>query len=87
LHPTDQTRIDDWINRIKYWLDKGLQELYFFMHMHDEAFSPELTVYLVDKLNKTCGLDLKKAAIYRETAIIILITFLPESINRKAPLS
>ena len=28
--------------------------------MHDEATSPELTVYLVDKLNKECGLNLTK---------------------------
>jgi len=60
LHPKDYTRIDDWVTRIKYWLDNGLNELYFFMHMHNEAFSPELTVYLVDKLNATCGLSLKK---------------------------
>jgi len=60
LHPTDYTRCDDWVNRIQYWLNKGLQELYFFMHMHDEAYSPELTVYLVDQLNERCGLDLKK---------------------------
>lgn len=60
LHPTDYTRINQWVERIKYWLDNGLQELYFFMHMHDEAKSPELTVYLVDKLNKTCGLHLMK---------------------------
>lgn len=60
LHKTDYTRINDWVDRIKYWLDNGLQELYFFMHMHDEAFSPELTVYLVDKLNNACGLHLEK---------------------------
>jgi uncharacterized protein YecE (DUF72 family) len=60
LHKTDYTRSDTWTKRIKYWLDNGLQELYFFMHMHDEATSPELTVYLVDKLNKACGLDLIK---------------------------
>jgi uncharacterized protein YecE (DUF72 family) len=59
LHPTDYTRIDEWVGRIKYWVDKGLQELYFFMHMHDEAFSPELTVYLVEKINKACGLNLQ----------------------------
>lgn len=58
LHPTDKTRIDAWVERMKYWLDKGLQELYFFMHMHDEATSPELTAYLVDKMNKECGLNL-----------------------------
>ena len=60
LHATDYTRIDEWAERIKYWLDNGLQELYFFMHMHDETFSPELTVYLVDKLNAACGLNLQK---------------------------
>ena len=60
LHPTDYTRIDAWIERMKYWLDHGLEELYFFMHMHDEATSPELTVYLVDKINKECGLNLIK---------------------------
>jgi uncharacterized protein YecE (DUF72 family) len=60
LHPTDYTRIDEWVKRMKYWLSKGMEELYFFMHMHDEAFSPELTVYLVDKLNAACKLNLQK---------------------------
>lgn len=60
LHPSDYTRTDAWIKRMKYWMEKGMQELYFFMHMHDEATSPELTVYLVDKMNKEMGLQLKK---------------------------
>jgi len=60
LHKTDYTRIDEWISRMKYWLKNGLEELYFFMHMHDEATSPELTVYLVDKMNKELGLSLIK---------------------------
>ena len=60
LHPSDYSRCDAWIERMKYWLDNGLQELYFFMHMHDEATSPELTVYLVDKMNKELGLNLIK---------------------------
>jgi uncharacterized protein YecE (DUF72 family) len=60
LHPSDYTRSDVWVQRMKYWLDHGIEELYFFMHMHDEATSPELTVYLVDKMNKECGLNLIK---------------------------
>jgi uncharacterized protein YecE (DUF72 family) len=59
LHKTDFIRIDAWIERIKYWIDHGLQELHFFMHMHDEATSPELTVYLAEKINKACGLDIQ----------------------------
>ncbi len=60
LDDTDYIRIDSWVNRIKSWLDNGLEELYFFMHMHDEAYSPELSSYLIDRLNIVCGLSLKK---------------------------
>lgn len=59
LHPTDYIRIDEWVKRIQYWLDHGLEEMYFFMHMHDEALSPDLTIYLIDKINKQCGLKVK----------------------------
>lgn len=60
LHASDYTRIDAWTGRMNYWLNKGIEDIYFFMHMHDEATSPELTVYLVDKLNAACGLNLIK---------------------------
>ncbi len=60
LHHSDFTRMDAWVSRMKNWLDNGLKELYFFMHMHDEATSPELTVDLVDKMNAACGLNLIK---------------------------
>lgn len=60
LHDTDYSRCDAWVQRMKYWLNNGIEEIYFFMHMHDEATSPELTVYLVDKMNKECGLNLVK---------------------------
>ncbi len=59
LHKSDYQRIDDWINRIDTWLDNGLQTLYFFIHQHDELYSPELSAYMVEKLNKKCGLKLK----------------------------
>jgi uncharacterized protein YecE (DUF72 family) len=68
LHPTDYTRVDAWIERMASWLKKGMQELYFFMHMHDEAFSPELTVYMVDKLNAACGLNLTKPQFVQQQA-------------------
>ncbi len=66
LHPSDYTRCDAWIKRMKYWLGKGLQEVYFFMHMHDEATSPELTAYLVDKMNKEMGLNLIKPTFVKQ---------------------
>ena len=60
LHPSDYTRIDAWTERMKYWLNQGINDINFFMHMHNEATSPELTVYLVDKMTKECGLNLTK---------------------------
>jgi len=67
LHRTDYTRSDAWVQRMKYWLENGLQELYFFMHMHDEATSPELTLYLVERLNKECELNLIKPKFIEDT--------------------
>jgi uncharacterized protein YecE (DUF72 family) len=58
LHPSDYTRLDAWIARIINWVEQGLQELYFFVHMEDELYSPELIIYLTDKLNAACGLQL-----------------------------
>jgi uncharacterized protein YecE (DUF72 family) len=66
LHPTDYVRADDWINRIGHWLQHGLQEVYFFMHMHDEAYSPELTVYMVDKFKEIYGIDLQKPVFVKQ---------------------
>lgn len=62
-HRTDYARLNIWVERIKIWLENGLQELYFFMHTSDELYVPELTIYLVDKLNAAFGLQLPKPVI------------------------
>jgi uncharacterized protein YecE (DUF72 family) len=62
-HASDFARIDDWAQRINYWLNSGLTELYFFMHLHKDALLPQLTSYAVDKLNTICHLNLKKPVI------------------------
>ncbi len=58
LDATDYTRIDEWIIRIKKWLKNGLQEVYFFMHQHDERDSPELCKYVIEQMNLHCGTQL-----------------------------
>lgn len=58
LHPSDYPRIDNWATRLKKWIDQGIEEIYFFMHMHDEGKSPELTQYVVKQFNKKCKLNI-----------------------------
>ncbi len=60
LHPTDYTRIDEWIQRIKSWVSKGLSEVYFFMHHTDEKNSPELCDYVIEQMNKHCGTHINR---------------------------
>jgi len=58
LHPSDYARCDEWVQRIKQWRDMGLQSAWFFMHQHDERYSPELADYVVEKLNKELGMQI-----------------------------
>jgi len=59
LHPTDYSRIDAWVERLRHWFDNGLRRLYFFVHEPDNTLAPDLATYLIEQLNKACGLDLK----------------------------
>lgn len=52
LHPTDYQRCNDWVNRIVQWKEAGIEEVYFFMHQHNELHSPELCQYLIPQLNQ-----------------------------------
>ena len=58
LHRTDYTRVDDWVQRIKKWMDEGIQKVYFFMHQHEEIHSPELSKYVIEQVNKHCGTNI-----------------------------
>ncbi|GAB3642084.1 DUF72 domain-containing protein [Spirosoma arcticum] len=60
-HPTDYTRVDAWVQRLKTWFDKGLQTAYLFVHGGgDNDTAPELILYWTRELNKHCGLNLRE---------------------------
>ncbi|MDQ3536364.1 MAG: DUF72 domain-containing protein [Bacteroidota bacterium] len=58
-HPTDKSRLDDWIDRLKQWKDQGLEQLCFFVHQNVEEESPVLSAYFIEKLNQELDLNLK----------------------------
>ena len=59
LHPTDFTRMDEWVDRISEWLTQGLETVYFFAHQDDEAHTPITCDYFIKSINKKLGLNIK----------------------------
>jgi uncharacterized protein YecE (DUF72 family) len=59
LHPTDLIRLEQWAHRLKTWIDKGMQEIYFIVHNHDELYAPDLALHAVERFNAICGTTLK----------------------------
>ena len=66
LHPTDFRRIDEWADRLSAWMEKGLREVYFFVHDHGELYSPELCLYAVERFNSVLGISLKPPHLFSE---------------------
>ncbi|MGZ3757017.1 MAG: DUF72 domain-containing protein [Mucilaginibacter sp.] len=60
LDPTDYSRVDEWVDRINQWRGMGLQSVWFFMHQHDERYSPELADYVSEQFNAKLGLNLQR---------------------------
>lgn len=57
-HPSDYTRLDEWIDIIVEWKKAGLRRLYFFIHQNVEVESPLLAAHFIEKLNKAIGTNL-----------------------------
>lgn len=57
---SDEARIDEWVKRIKTWLDQGLEKVYFFLHQHDEKDTPILANYTIKAFNKHLGSHLQE---------------------------
>jgi uncharacterized protein YecE (DUF72 family) len=64
LHPTDYQRVDEWVQRIKIWLEAGLKTIYFFAHEPNNDDAPDLAKYFIDKLNQVCHLNLSPPKSY-----------------------
>lgn len=58
-HPTDYNRLDEWVIKLKEWIDAGLQNVYFFIHQNLEKESPLLATHFINNINAEFGLDLR----------------------------
>jgi len=59
---SDYTRLDDWAERLKQWIGMGIEKIFFFVHQNVEEESPLLSAYLIEKLNREAGANLKVPA-------------------------
>ena len=66
LHKTDFERIDAWVERLKTWFTEGLHEVYFFTHEPDNLLSPELALYLYDKVKSNFAAILRGPVFFEE---------------------
>jgi len=57
-HPTDYSRLDDWVQRLKVWNEQGLKNIHFFVHQNEEQESPRLAAHFIELMNKELGTDL-----------------------------
>ena len=58
-HPSDYSRLNDWVERLKAWQNQGAKEIDFFVHQNIEKESPLLAAYFIKKLNEELGVNLK----------------------------
>jgi uncharacterized protein YecE (DUF72 family) len=60
LESSDMKRVDDWVDRLEDWLANGLEEIYFFLHQHDESDTPLIADYTIKKFNERLGSKLAR---------------------------
>lgn len=58
-HPSDYSRLDDWLERLEKWHKEGLKNCYFFVHQNVEEASPLLSAYFIERFNKKFGTKIK----------------------------
>ena len=59
-HPQgDRERLDDWVERLKVWIEQGIRDIYFFVHQNIEMESPFLAAYFIERLNSELNLSLQ----------------------------
>lgn len=52
LHPSDYTRLNDWVKKVNKWYEQGLSEVYFFTHEPDNIQAPTIAKYLCEEFQK-----------------------------------
>lgn len=59
---TNEQRIDAWVERLKAWIDKGLEKIYFSVQKPNDNDSPGLAKYVIEQFNLNLGATIPEIA-------------------------
>lgn len=58
-HPLDYNRLDEWVLKLREWVNAGLENVHFFIHQNAEKESHLLATHFIKNINAEFGLDIK----------------------------
>lgn len=56
-HPTDYTRMEDWILRLHSWKTMGLESCYLFLHQPESIVLPAYAIQWAERIQISMGID------------------------------
>ncbi|MEO6728742.1 MAG: DUF72 domain-containing protein [Candidatus Dojkabacteria bacterium] len=60
LHKTDFERLEMWAKKIHEWEEKGMEEIYFYLHEPEETVAPEAADHFIKEMIKLGNTNLKR---------------------------
>lgn len=69
-HPTDFTRLNDWVERLHYWISQGLEQAWFFIHQPEELFTPEMAIYFSSELKRSTGITITTPQLIQQSSTL-----------------
>lgn len=58
-HPSDHIRAQQWVRRLKSWMDQGLHSAHIFVHQPEMDLVPEYTRYWAKLIAEECGIKVR----------------------------
>lgn len=73
LHPSDESRLKDWAQRLSTWQEQGLQDSFLFLHQPDDVYTIEFSL-MAQKVFQEAGFsDVPEIRLWEEEKNLLLL--------------